>query len=141
MRGYMVDALGRDTHRVSVGRERPDVTAPQLFAADSPFGIRRLAALDEVEALTGSQRFSRSVSQVLLRWASQASDSWWKRLIGDREMVPEALYRVLVMSRYEDAGEIDGVPVGKRAFQMLHKRFPRSEWTRKARHWHAWPGG
>lgn len=135
MRGFLVDAMEREYTRHYDDRPEP-ITAPTLFGAGSPFGLNMLVDLNEVDQLTGEKRFSRQVSLTLLRWADERSDSWWERRFGNHEMVAETLHRVVVMARYEDAGDINGVPIGKRAFKLLHKRFPRSEWARKTPYWH-----
>ncbi|WP_156520885.1 hypothetical protein [Magnetospirillum moscoviense] len=115
------------------------VPAPAIFKSrsrQSLFGIAKLAALDEIAQLQGERRLIRQVSLTLLRWADSQSETWLKALLSDRDLVAEVLHRVVMLNRYESGGDIDGVPLGKRAFKLLHKRFPRSDWAKKTPHWY-----
>ena len=49
--------------------------------------------------------------------------------------VPEALYPVVRSTRYGCVDERTG-SFSKRAFDLLHRRYPASEWTTKAPFWY-----
>jgi hypothetical protein len=140
MRGLTWDAMERN-HANQNRRQRgtETVPAPAIFNPQpnqASFGIAKLAAFDEIALLQGDRRLIRQVSLTLLRWADAASDTWLKNLLSDRDLVAEALHRVVMLNRYDIGGDIDGVPLGKRAFKLLHKRFPKSEWAKKTPHWY-----
>lgn len=140
MRGFTWDAMERsyaNQNRRQRGTEM--VPAPAIFNPQpnqASFGIAKLAAFDEIALLQGDRRLIRQVSLTLLRWADAASDTWLKNLLSNRDLVAEALHRVVMLNRYDSGGDIDGVPLGKRAFKLLHKRFPKSEWAMKTPHWY-----
>ena len=48
--------------------------------------------------------------------------------------VPEALHRVVRASRYSVTDAATG-DISKRAFLLLHRRYPKSEWTKKTPYW------
>ncbi|MBF0324722.1 MAG: hypothetical protein HQL42_06570 [Alphaproteobacteria bacterium] len=140
MRGITWDAMER-AHASRTRRQKNDetISPPAIFPPppdQSSFGLARLAALDEIGQLQGERRLIRQVSLSLLRWADSQSGTWFKALLSNRDLVAEALHRVVMLNRYESGGDIDGVPLGKRAFKLLHKRFPRSDWAKKTPHWY-----
>ncbi|MBX9635699.1 MAG: hypothetical protein K2X44_12020 [Magnetospirillum sp.] len=140
MRGLTWDAMERNyANQKRRQRGTESLPAPAIFNSQPnhpSFGIARLAAFDEITLLQGDRRLIRQVSLTLLRWADAASDTWLKNLLSNRDLVAEALHRVVMLNRYDSGGDIDGVPLGKRAFKLLHKRFPKSEWAKKTPHWY-----
>lgn len=81
-------------------------------------------------------------------------DNWWslleERPDGDRdanhealydlypegEMGPEALHRVVEATHYGPADGKKSKEYSKQAFDILHRRYPNSEWTKKTKYWY-----
>lgn len=59
----------------------------------------------------------------------------WARSHPDDPRVPEALHIVVQMAR-RACGTRSGVKYGQSAFQLLHRRYPKSEWTQKTKYWY-----
>lgn len=65
------------------------------------------------------------IGTVVLAWAKSHPDD--KRL-------PEALHLVVRATRYGCADDKTG-PISKQAYDLLHARFPNSEWAKKTPYW------
>ena len=94
-----------------------------------------LAALfdvEETDALIGEKRLTRTVSLAVIEAARNGS-----RSSTSDALMAEALHRVVWMNKHEDGGDIEDMPVGQRAFKILHVLFPESEWAEKTPYW--WP--
>jgi hypothetical protein len=76
---------------------------------------------------------------VTAEWASllkvPAAADWlgrqvldWSKAHPDDARVPEALHRVVVASRY-GCNDVDTGSYSKKAFTLLHSRYPKSAWT------------
>lgn len=50
--------------------------------------------------------------------------------------VPEALHKVVATTRSPMCGSAGMTALSKRCFQLLHKQFPKSEWTRKTKYFY-----
>ena len=85
-----------------------------------------LADWDEFKAITGEQRLTRAISLDIINWASAAPKD---------PFMAEALHRVVRLNKHEDGGDVDGQPLGKLAFEILHKNFPHSDWTKRTPYW------
>jgi hypothetical protein len=58
----------------------------------------------------------------------------WAKAHPDDPRVPQALHRAVKSARYGcTSGELS-----RQAFQLLHKRYPKSEWTRKTKYWYSY---
>ncbi|GEM_PF-3594173 len=140
MRGYSWEAIERYEHSRDRDHSIPDMTVPRAFPPSpqsSPYGFTGLIARDEINHLKTDRRLVRQVSLVLLNWADTASAKWWQRTLSLKSaFAAEALHRVVMLNRYESGGDLNGTPLGKRAFTLLHKRFPKSEWTKKTPYWY-----
>lgn len=101
--------------------------APTEKAAPAPF-------------LTSEER-----TQVVFQWADREQlDSApnhlgrevirWARRHPEDPRSPEALHRVVRLTRYGCIGEDYGA-VSKEAFELLHARWPKSEWARNTPYW------
>jgi len=73
--------------------------------------------------------------------AQPAAPNWlgkraldWANVHPDDARVPEALHLVVRASRY-GCTESTGENYSKQAFELLHKRYPESEWTKKTPYW------
>jgi hypothetical protein len=60
----------------------------------------------------------------------------WANAHADDSRVPEALYRLVRMTRYGCRG-LAGVngPISKAAYDLLHQKYPASDWTKKTPYW------
>jgi hypothetical protein len=137
MHGLSWPALERQYTRKRYADPQGAMPAPQVFGASvaESYGIAKLANFDELARLRGEQRVVRQISLKLLTWADGDSSNWLKQWLHHPDLTAEALYRVVVLNRHEDGGALNGVPLAKRAYKLLHQRFPHSEWARKAKYW------
>jgi hypothetical protein len=88
----------------------------------------REAAKSEAKALEPSLRGPDFLAEKTLSWAGSH---------GDDPRVPEALHRVVQAMRYACGTETTRESsYSKRAFTLLHKRYPNSEWTKKTKYWY-----
>jgi len=109
--------------------------APELFGQGSPFGFARLVNFHELALLRGDHGVVRQISQILLPWAEAESSNGIKRVFNHPDLTAEALYRVVMLARHADSDMEDLTPLARRAFALLHQRFPNSTWARKAKTW------
>jgi hypothetical protein len=58
----------------------------------------------------------------------------WAKAHPDDPRVPEALHYFVRSTRYGCVDKSIG-PYSKQAFQLLHRRYPESEWTKKTKYW------
>lgn len=137
MHGLTWPALERQYTRKRYADAQWAVPTPQVFGASAAesYGIAKLADFDELARLRGERRVVRQISLKLLKWADTDSSNWLKQWLHHPDLTAETLYRVVMLNRHEDGGAIDGVPLAKRAYTLLHQRFPHSEWARKAKYW------
>lgn len=66
-------------------------------------------------------------------WLGRETLAWAKAHPNDRR-VPEALHLVVRSTRY-GCLDTDSGTYSRRAFTLLHRRYPRSPWTRKTPYW------
>ena len=66
-------------------------------------------------------------------YLGKAVIDWAKNNAADPR-VPEALHLVVRSTRY-GCGNDETSTVSKEAFQLLHKNYPKSEWTKKTPYW------
>jgi hypothetical protein len=59
----------------------------------------------------------------------------WAKAHADDPRVPEALYLVVRATRYGCNDKQSG-GFSRRAFDLLHQKYPKSEWTAKTPHWY-----
>jgi hypothetical protein len=93
------------------------------------------AVLDSLDFLTDEQK-----AAAMKEWGPFPSVdttfrqvlTWAKKYPHDPR-IPEALHRVVRSARY---GCTSG-KLSRQAFQLLHKRYPNSEWTKKTRYWYS----
>jgi hypothetical protein len=88
-------------------------------------GGEREAANAEAESLAGIPTGPDFLGEQTLRWAENHPND---------PRLPEALHRVVRATRY-GCVEPESSGISKRAFTLLHRRFPNSEWTRKTKYW------
>ena len=83
-------------------------------------------AAREVGELSGIETGPNYLSTRAIQWAKEAPDD---------PRVPEALHLAVRTTRY---GCVDDDTSGfsKAAFQLLHRRYPNSEWAKKTKYWY-----
>lgn len=98
-----------------------DETAPRfLNRAERTAGEREYAALGKVESA------SNWLPRAVIEWAESHRDD---------PRVPEALHLAVNATHY--AGDTTGAgPYSKKAFQLLHRNYPRSPWTAKTKYYY-----
>lgn len=114
---------GPKYHPMEIGR-LPDVLGTSNFAL--------LMDRGELSRLTGDENLIRIMTLNITEWVESASSSE-RRVHAD--LMAEALHRAVFISEHEPSGTIDGLPSGQKAFVLLHRYFPGSDWAQKTPHW------
>jgi hypothetical protein len=119
---------GQNFYRMFAGLREPlrdiypgGVVPEPAFLANAD----RSAAQEEQTALAASQSAPRWMGKLAVEWAKAHPDD---------ARVPEALHLVVRAWRY-GCTESSGENYSKAAFDLLHKRYPASEWTKQTPHW------
>jgi hypothetical protein len=98
----------------------PSVPAPSwLTAVERRIGEQQWRKLSAIGAAPAY------FAPVVLNWAKAHPDD---------PRVPEALHYFVRSTRYGCVDKSIG-PYSKQAFQLLHRRYPESEWTKKTKYW------
>ena len=103
---------------------------PALFSPPpsviSPEEVK--AAESEVEKLRTMGSAQQFLAPIIMAWAQEHRSD---------PLVPEALHRLVIVVRYgcHIAGTPSDAQISKRAFDLLHRRYPSSEWTQKTPYW------
>jgi hypothetical protein len=91
-----------------------------------------LSAEDEQQAAIEIGKLSKTgatqefLAPIVMAWAQSHPD--------DRR-VPEALHRLIRVTRYGCKEVAGNGAISKAAFDLLHRRYPRNEWTQKTPYW------
>lgn len=107
-------------------RYKRNIIASLTDPAVPKTGLMALADWDEFKSITGERRLTRAISLDIINWARSAPAD---------PFMAEALHRVVRLNKHEDGGDVDGQPIGKVAFEILHQNFPHSGWTNKTPYW------
>ncbi|HEX4773861.1 MAG TPA: hypothetical protein VH351_23710 [Bryobacteraceae bacterium] len=84
------------------------------------------AAKSELERLNAAGSAPSFLAPIIMAWAKQHPDD---------PLVPQALHRLVFVVRYGcRTGNANG-RISKAAFDLLHQRYPDSEWTKKTPYW------
>jgi len=86
----------------------------------------RLEAQKELDRLEDRGSAQVFIAPVVMAWAKAHPDD---------PVVPEALYRVVRVTRFGCHGEQDNGKISKAAFELLHGNYPKSPWTVKTPYW------
>src|SRR5580698_2365428 len=86
----------------------------------------RAEAKKETDRLEYSGSAQAFVGPVILTWAKAHPDD---------PLVPEALYRLVRVTRYGCHGVSDTGRISKAAFDLLHSKYAQSPWTAKTPYW------
>jgi hypothetical protein len=99
------------------------VPAPAFLSAQD-----KNTATEELNALAALPSAPRWLGQFTLEWAKAHPDD---------PRVPEALHNVVRSWRYgcTDPNEKDASNYSKDAYEILHRRYPDNDWTKKTPYW------
>lgn len=89
-------------------------------------GLMALADWTEFTAITGERRLTRALSLDVINWVRTAPAD---------PVMAEALHRVVRLNKHQSGGDIDNQPAAKIAFELLHEKFPNSEWAKRTPVW------
>ena len=116
----------KNRYTVAKPNYKQNVIASLTDSAIAKTGLMAIADWGEFKAITGEQRLTRAISLDIINWASAAPKD---------PFMAEALHRVVRLNKHEDGGDVYGQPLGKLAFEILHKNFPHSDWTKRTPYW------
>ncbi len=140
MRGYGFAALDRAHAR---GIDVPPGQRHDLRGALVPDGpmqgelpFTALIALAEISRLSPAEGLSQRISEEVIAWADEGSDSWVERRLATSPAMPDALRKVVMLNQYRREGQVNGLFAGQAAFVLLHRRFPESAAAAATDHWH-----
>jgi len=99
------------------------VSAPEFLSAQD-----KNTAAEEVNALAALPSAPRWLGEFTINWAKAHPDD---------PRVPEALHNVVRSWRYgcTETDQKDAPNYSKDAFEILHNRYPDSDWTKKTPYW------
>jgi hypothetical protein len=97
------------------------VGSPEFLSA-----TEREAAANEFAALAATGTAAKALGEAVLAFA---------KVHPDDARVPEALHYVVRLTRYGCYGKTK-VNYSKLAFELLHARYPKSEWTKQTPYWY-----
>jgi|GEM_PF-3371167 len=92
---------------------------------------------NRLKQFNGPRRLSRALSEDMIMWAKTAPQGRFKSRFTknpNAELMAEGLRRVIYLNRHESGGDIDGVPAGKRAFDLLKTRLRRTDTAKRTRY-------
>lgn len=98
----------------------PEPFVPEAWDRGDRYPVLRLIAWDQLGHLDTCHGLTQRLSQVLIHWADQASDTWVERHLFDQTAFPETLRRIILLN---NGVLVDGRPAGQRAFASLSTRF------------------
>lgn len=103
----------------------------RTFVTESLF--LRLADWGQLQALSKVDCAPKMLAEAVIEWAG--SSSLVTRAIGWDGDLPEALHRTVVSTRYGCNRRVKHGRYSRRAYQLLHKRYPDSAWAKKTPYW------
>lgn len=138
LRGYSVAMAQRANAR---DRSPGIIVQPPGFLAASPrdraLPFAGLIAWDEISRLGPRNGLSRQIGLILTAWADDGAGDRLRLAFAPKAEMAAALQAVVRLYRRNDMGEIGGEPLGRRAFELLHRNFPQTEAARSTPYWHA----
>lgn len=110
----------------------------QRFAAErekllASHAVLRLIDWNELERLSWIANGPSVLSARAIGWADDTW--WWDRLLGRDRLLPRALHLAVRATRYGCDRDGSQGAVSRRAFELLHKDYPDSEWTKQTPYW------
>jgi hypothetical protein len=124
--------------RTDVSNMGPDIST--WWCAQGPYERRPILLASTVLSPEEKQEAAQQLNRIhgagpAQAFVAPAVMAWAAAHPADPE-IPEAVHRVVEMTRYGCRGipEING-PISKAAFDLLHRKYPDSEWTKKTPYW------
>jgi hypothetical protein len=122
------ESYGQDYYRMFINLSSPlkdvypenKIPSPSFLTTDD-----RAVVAKEQSELAAQPAAPNWLGKLALDWANAHPDD---------ARVPEALHLVVRASRY-GCTESTGENYSKQAFELLHKRYPESQWTKKTPYW------
>ncbi len=97
-------------------------------------GFAALVDWDKLDAFAKDQKLTRVIAVHLMNWIDAATPE--DRRAHANLMAP-ALYDIIRMARFEDAGTYKGAPVQKSVHEYLHKYYGQTDSAKRSPYW--WP--
>jgi hypothetical protein len=114
----------------------PEPFVPEAWDRGDRYPFLRLIAWDQLGRLEVCHSLTQRLSQVLIRWADQGSDTWVERQVFDQTAFPETLRRIILLNKHNPGTVVDGHPAGQRAFALLSGRFADAPAARATKYWY-----
>ena len=95
-------------------------------------GFAALVHWDKLAEMGDEKRLTRTIALTVFEWIDKASTEDRTR---HADLMAQALYDIIRMCRHEDAGDLNGAPVQKRAFERLHKYYGKSDQAKRTKYW------
>ena len=86
----------------------------------------RAKAAGELRQLTAAGDGQSFLAPIIMAWSKAHPDD---------PRVPEALHRLVRITRYGCRGGSENGSISKAAFHLLHERYPASAWARQTPYW------
>ena len=122
---------GRYVHDAS-----PNAFVPETWDRGDRYPFLRLIAWDQLGHLDTCHGLTQRLSQVLIHWADQGSDTWVERQLFDQTAFPEILRRIILLNKHNPGALVDGRPAGQRAFALLTSRFAGTHAAQATKYWY-----
>jgi hypothetical protein len=111
-----------------------------MLSIERELPFSQLIASTELDKLGENEAYVRRVSSLVIEWAISANSSPSARKFRElfnvqSEEIPEALHRVVMISKSCPLGEKDDNYLAQLAFETLHRYYPNSVWSIKTYYW------
>ena len=150
-RQYDIESYWGERRAYERFRDRPDANAghrgrasvlergpvPEVFSsAGFPItqGLAALADPAKVVTLAGEKNLVRVLSLNIIGWVEMATDA---EKVQNGDLMAEGLYRIIRENRHQGGGDIDGIPLQQKAYQLLHTHFKNTEEAKETPYWWA----
>lgn len=130
-----VSRRGLGSHNRNPVMERGPV--PTLYSDGPLYAPQGMAALSDekkLEMIASEKRYVRVLSLNIVNWVDGASAV---ELENHRDLMSEALHRIVILNKHESGGEYSGMPIAQKAYQILHSKFSGTKWAKETPYW--WP--
>jgi hypothetical protein len=133
MHGYSIPILNKLNPLT-----RPLFFDTPSFESELPFS--KLIAWSEIAKLGENNAYVNRISSLVIDWAESSRSSRVMRKLKEAfnmqsDEIPEALHKLVMISKTCPLGEKDGKPIAQTAFELLHHDYPKSEWADKTPYW------
>jgi hypothetical protein len=113
-----------DTEDSTVSWRLPAFFTPSESVVSQRERMTAQAEIDKLQQEGSAQSF---LAPIIFNWAKAHPDD---------PLVPLALHRLVIVVRYGcSRNDLSNGRISKAAFDLLHKRYPKNEWTAKTPHW------